>query len=336
MARGPSADPQNRPGETPADDELGPYRVRLARALAATDLADGAAVLDGLDRAGLGDGLPVVPPSADRMHAMLAGRNPEALTGGGPLPIAFAKPTWGDVATAAVLAGCRAGALPLIAAALDAVADPAFNLLGVQTTTGAAAPLLIVHGAAVTRFGCHAGAGSMGAGHRANLTIGRAVRLVLADVGICRPGEADMATHGHPGKVSWLVAENQAASPWPSLSARRGRDHDGAGVTVFAGVGSVEVVLPTTGPDAVAARLAEVLRGLCAPDAVLVLPPESASFLTRHDWDLATLDADLQALGVGPPMVVVSGGTGIKATVVPGWGGPTAAVTRWIEEETPT
>ncbi len=320
-------------GPTAVTDELGPYRVRLARALDNANLDDSGEVLDRLDAAGLGDGLPVVAPTPARVSGLLEGRNPEAPIGAGQLPISFAIPTWGDVATAAVLAGAQRGALPLIVAALDALADPAFNLLGVQTTTGAATPLLMVHGDAVARFRCHSGAGAMGAGHRSNLTIGRAVRLVLVDVGICRPGEADMATHGHPGKLSWLVAENQPASPWPSLSASRGGRADQAGVTVFAGVGNVEVVLPTTDAAALADRVAQVLAGLRAPHSVLVLPPESAQFLQRHGWGRAQFDEQLLARGVAAPLVVLSGGIGIKATVVPGWGGPTEAVTRWVAQD---
>ena len=98
--------------------------------------------------------------------------------------------------------------LDVIAAALDACADPAFNLLGVAATTGAASPLVVVHGGAAVRLGLHAGAGGMGPGGHRNGPVGRAVRLALQNIGCARPGEADMATLGHPGKVSWLVVPN--------------------------------------------------------------------------------------------------------------------------------
>ena len=295
------------------------FRERLEAALAADGGSGGVVFLEG---SGLGDGLPLVRPDAPAVAALLEHRDPGADAVSGPVPIAFAVPTWWDLAACAVLAGCRPGALPLVAAAVDAATDPAFNLLGVQTTTGAAAPLVIVTGEAVARFGLNAGAGSLGSGWRANATIGRAVRLVLQGVGRCEPGEGDMATQGHPGKYSWLTAENRSENPW-AVSAAPGR------VTVFAGVGNTEVVLPTTSPEAVAARLGQVLGGLAAPSAVLLLPPESAAFLHRHGWDEARLRTAVAPAGT-EPLVVVTGGTGIKATVVPGWGGGSAPVTRRV------
>lgn len=324
-------------------DGLSPYRARLTAALAGAGPSgaeadgDAGAVLDALEAAGLGDGLPVLPVTAARVAALLAGRDPAAPAISAPLPISFAVPTWWELAAAAVLAGCPSGSLPLVAGALDAMTDPGFNLLGVQTTTGAAAPLIVVHGTAVGRFGLHAGANALGPGFRANVTIGRAVRLVLADVGWCRPGEADMATHGHPGKIGWLVAENQRSSPWHAFSPTRGGslgEDDGA-VTVFAGVGNVEVVLPTTTVADVADTLARVLLGLGAPTAVLLLPPESAWFLHRHGLTRDHLDTEMTTRGAVPPLTVVTGGTGIKATVVPGWGGPSDPVTRVLDRGAP-
>lgn len=308
------------------------FRERLEAALAAdapagTGRPEGVVFLDGT---GLGDGLPMVRPDGEAIAAHLAGASgvdgvdPEADAVGGPVPIAFAVPTWWDLAACAVLAGAAVGSLPLVAAAVDALVDPAFNLLGVQATTGAAAPLVIVAGDAVTRFGLNAGANSLGPGARANATIGRAVRLVLQGVGECAPGEGDMATQGHPGKYTWLTAANRADDPW----APPGRPGPGR-VTVFAGVGNVEVVLPSSTPEAVARRLGQVTACLAAPADVVLLPPESAGFLHRHGWDGARLRAEVAAAGTGrEPLLVVTGGTGVKATVVPGWGGGSEPVTR--------
>lgn len=310
-----------------SSSELETFRDRLGAALraeAGPAVGRGSAVF--LDGTGLGDGLPLVGPDDHQTMAdMLEGRDPHEAAIGEPVPIAFALPTWWDLAACSVLAGCRPGALALVAAALDALTDPGFNLLGVQATTGAAAPLVIVTGDAVARFGLNCGPNSLGPGWRANATIGRAIRLVLQGVGQCAPGEADMATQGHPGKFSWLVAENRPESPWGSGPAP-------AQVTVFAGVGNVEVVVPTTTPDDVARRLAQVLSGIAAPDNVLLLPPESAGFLDRHGWDGPRLRAELsQATGLKRhPLVVVTGGAGVKATVVPGWGGGSLPVTRTI------
>lgn len=325
-----------------ADADLRPFRERLADALAAVVGPDAGKtgpgeVADRLAHVGLGDGLPVVVPDEGSIEAVLGGHPVDGAATTGPLPISFAIPTWWDVAACAVLAGCPQGVpglVDVVAAALDAAADPAFNLLGVQTTTGAASPLVVVHGPVVDRLGLHAGAGSLGPGWRVNATVGRAVRLALVGVGVCRPGEGDMATHGHPGKYTWLVAEGQPASPWEPLSVDRGLAEGASAVTVFPGVGNVEAVLPTTTPGEVVDRFAGVLAGVLAGSAtrgsLLLVPPESADLLARSGWARHDLVAALEARGGGRPVVVVTGGPGTKATVVPGWGGPSEPVTRAV------
>ena len=270
---------------------------------------------------GLGDGLPLVCPGDAAIAAMLEGKEPDIAAVSGPVPISFVVPTWWELAVCAVLAGCRPGGLALVAAAVDAMVDPAFNLLGVQATTGAAAPLLVLAGSTLAPLRLNASANALGPGNRANATLGRAVRLVLQGVGLCEPGAGDMATHGHPGKYTWLVVENRADSPWPSLS-------EPASVTVFAGVGNVEVVLPASSAERVADRIAEVISALGAANNVLLLPPESATFLNRNGWNLPQLTAELASRQAAPALVVVTGGAGTKATIVPGWGGGSHAVTR--------
>jgi hypothetical protein len=126
------------------------------------------------------------------------------------------------------MAGCRAEYFPVIVAAVEAMLDPAFNLYGVQATTHPVAPLAIVHGAYGRRIGVHGGSGCFGPGFRANATIGRALRLVLMNVGGAWPGRHDMATQGSPAKFSYCIAEHEAASPWGPL-------HEGDTVTVYGG-----------------------------------------------------------------------------------------------------
>ena len=314
----------------PAAD-LRPFRERLVNALEDMGRTGPSGTVDWLSRFGLGDGLPVVPPDAASVAGMLGSRPADGPATGGPLPLSFAIPTWWEVAACAVLAGCPpdvAGLVDVVAAALDAAADPAFNLLGVQATTGAAAPLVVVHGPIVDRLGLNPGTGALGPGCRLNATIGRAVRLALADIGVCRPGEGDMATHGHPGKYTWLAAENQPASPWAPLAVDRGLSEEASAVTVFPGVGNVEVALPTTSPDDVVDRLTAVLAGLAAPRSMILVPPESAELVARCGWGRREFEAALEARGCGPLVLLVTGGAGIKATVVPGWGGPSEPVTR--------
>ena len=181
---------------------------------------------------GWGDGLPVLPPTPERVERIL-GRHaaaPETL-------IAILAPeqglaTLGAIAVNAALAGAGPEHLPVIVAAVRAVADPAFNLNAVQTTTHPCTPLVIVNGPIAREIGVNAGANALGQGHRANAVIGRALRLVLQNVGGARPGETDRATLGHPGKYAYCLAENEGASPWDSLAVERGFDKDASCVTV--------------------------------------------------------------------------------------------------------
>lgn len=293
-------------------DSAEPVDVRSLRERL-TDLApafdDWATANERLYRAHLTDGLPVVPPSQTRIATMLAGtdaviRRPTIL----PIPPGFATPTMWEAAACAVMAGCVPGALPLIVAALSAVTDPAFNLLGIQTTTGAAAPLFIVNGPVAAALEINAGHNVLGPGHRANATIGRALRLILQDVGLALPGSGDMATQGHPGKYSWLVAENVAASPWEPLHVTRGLGAQTSAVTAVGAVGNVEMVLPVTSPEALITTIARSMTiggnigrlSFGAGEALVLLPPECAHYLVRHGWSRSDLQRAVFAEAATP------------------------------------
>jgi len=258
--------------------------------------------------AGLTDGLPVIPPTSRLIEEMLDGADPASSAGLGPLPPGFMTPTPWDAAACAVLAGCERGALPLIMAALGAVAAPEFNLLGIQTTTGAAATLIVVNGPVTGELGINAGHNAFGPGWRPNATIGRAVRLVLQAVGLAVPGSGDMATQGHPGKYTWLVAENEARSPWTPLHATRGFAASVSAVTAVGAVGNVEVVLPLTSPGALVKTLAHSMTiagnmghgSFGSGEPLVLLPPESAQFLDKHGWDRARLQEALYSEATMP------------------------------------
>lgn len=172
------------------------------------------------------DGLPVVPPTEDRVRAML-GRFDGARQLG-VMPPLWRQATLEKVAVNAVMAGCEPRHFPIIVAATEALLDPAFNLYGVQATTHPVAPLVIVNGPYGRAIGLHSGSGCFGPGFRANATIGRAIRLVLLNIGGAWPGRYDMATQGSPAKFSYCIAENEAASPWGPMI-------EGDVVTVYGG-----------------------------------------------------------------------------------------------------
>jgi len=247
---------------------------------------------------GLGDGLPVVAPTADRVARMLAASpcGPgEVICALAPL---FAEVTWRDVAINAVMAGCKPEYLPVVGAAVDALAAAEFNLIGIATTTGSAATMLIVNGPIVARIGMNAQANALGPGNRANATIGRAVRLVLQNVGGAKPGEIDMATIGQPAKFGFCVAENEPGSPWPPLHVERGFERGESVVTVVGIAGIVEVVDSSSHDVAGLAQtfaqsmlIAGTLGGggvLGGGEPLIVIPPELAGVLAQ---DGATKDA---------------------------------------------
>jgi hypothetical protein len=178
------------------------------------------------------DGLPIVPPTVERVAAMI-----DATGRAGSDVIAVLAPGHGaatveKIAINAVMAGCRPEYMPVLMAAVEALADPAFNLQGVQVTTNPVAPLLIVNGPARHALGFNSGYGCFGPGHRANATVGRAIRLILINVGSAVPGEGDMAVAGHPGKYTFCVAEHEEESPWEPLHVERSLPRESSAVTV--------------------------------------------------------------------------------------------------------
>jgi peroxiredoxin len=196
-------------------------------------LLDGAGTGDEMEEMferGWTDGLPVVPPTPARVEAMLGGRDPEASLG--EVPPGLGEATLRRVAACAVLAGCRPEYFPVVLAALEAALDPAFNLNGQAVTTQPAGQLVIVNGPVGEAIGVHSGMGVLGPGWRANLTIGRALRLVVTLTGGGAPGRLDRATLGHPGKLGFCVAEDEAGSPWEPLHVERGFARGDSVVTV--------------------------------------------------------------------------------------------------------
>ncbi len=182
---------------------------------------------------GWGDGLPIVPPSVDRVRAMLAYCDRPW-----DVPVAAIPPRYGAatplrLAANAVMAGCRPQYFPVILAAMEALCDESFNLYGIQATTHLCAPLLIVNGPLARELGINCGHNAFGPGAQSNATIGRAIRLALLNIGGAIPGLGDMSTFGSPAKYTYCVAENEADSPWEPLHVERGFPKETSTVTVI-------------------------------------------------------------------------------------------------------
>ena len=301
------------------------------------------------------DGLPIVPPTEERVRAMLGQSPPDRSLGA--MPPLWRQATLEKLAVNAVMAGCEPAYFPVVVAAVEAMLEPAFNLYGVQATTHPVAPLLIVHGPIARELGVHAGSGCFGPGFRANATIGRAIRLILMNVGGAWPGRYDMATQGSPAKFTYCIAEREDASPWGPLYAGEST------VTVFGGEGPHNVNdHVSTSAAGILATIADTAVSLgsnvgwyfAQSQLLIVLGPEHAATIagdgfTRADvqryvfeharlplrtlklggmwgiqdwprWMMAVTDDDALLPQVPSPdevIVIVAGGPGKHSAVVP-------------------
>jgi hypothetical protein len=222
------------------------------------------------------------------------------------------------VAINAVMAGCRPEYLPVVLAAVEAVCTDAFNMHGLLATTMGTGPVLIVNGPIRRALGMNTGMNCLGQGNRANMTIGRALQLVVRNVGGGRPGEVDRATFGNPGKLSFCIAEDEEGSPWTPLSTDLGADAGVNTVTVFPGEGPRNVVDQISrDPESLARTLAVNLRTVHHPKAVmafdclLVIGPEHARVFDRAGWDKAKLLSRLHELLMIPGSELIRGAGGI-------------------------
>ncbi|WP_292937973.1 thioredoxin family protein [Noviherbaspirillum sp.] len=262
------------------------------------------------------DGLPVVPPTRERVLRMLAGttRSPEEVVG--IVPPDLVACTVEKVAINAVMAGCKPEYMPVVLAALEAALTDEFGMHGILCTTMFAGPMVIVNGPITRAIGMNSGVNALGQGNRANATIGRALQLIIRNVGGGRPGELDRATLGTPGKYSFCFAEAED-SAWEPLSVERGFAKGRSTVTLFAGEGVQGIVdQKSRTPESLARSFALCLRAVDHPklamagDAVLVVSPEHSRVFIEAGWSKARLREELERLLQlpGEEMVVGAGG----------------------------
>jgi len=321
--------PEHRPGcgsksvEWGVEDELERRyggRVLSARTVELADLED--EVEAAYDR-GWTDGLPVVPPTETRVLRMVAGRDPAEVVA--VVPPDLVACTVEKVAINAVMAGCLPEHLPVVLAAVEAACTDDFNAHGLLATTYFSSPVVVVNGPIARAVGMNSGVNALGQGNRANATIGRALQLVIRNVGGGRPGEVDRATLGNPGKYTFCFAEAEDGSPFEPLHVSRGAAPGSSAVTLFAGAGVTPVVdqLSRT-PESLARTFALALRAVAHPklayafDAMLVLCPEHGRVFADAGWDRARLLAELDALLVLAPDDLRRGSGGIDEGMPPG------------------
>lgn len=276
------------------------------------------------------DGLPVVPPTPERVLRMLEGtsRRPDELVG--RVPPEMAPCTVEKVAINSVMAGCRPEYLPVVLGALEAALEPGFTLHGVTCSTCFSSPVVIVNGPVAKRIGMNAGLNALGQGNRANATIGRALNLVVRNVGGGRPGEIDRATLGSPGKYTFCFAEDESDPAWEPLSVSRGARPGHSAVTLFAGDGIQGVTdQRSRTPDDLTRSLSMALLAVGHPrlcewaPAVLVLSPEHYAIYRAAEWGRAEIVAALHEQMARPGSEVVAGTGGIPEGVEPSRAGET-------------
>lgn len=324
---------------------------------------------DEFEARGWSDGLPVIAPTRERVAAMLRHCAHASDRELGTMPPRHGIVTPEILAVNAVMAGCRPAYFPVVLAAVEAMLDPAFNLFAVQATTHPCAPCVIVNGPITRELGINARYGAFGPGVRANATIGRAVRLILLNVGGAAPGILDRSTQGQPAKYAFCVAENEDESPWEPLHVERGFAREDSTVTVTGAEG------PHNLNDHVSDRAAGILATLegamsdmGANNAYLygqptiAFGPEHAAILAADGWAKADIkryvfehvrlpralwsrggmagmfpdlfpELDRKPIIKTPDdlLIVVVGGFGRHSCWLPTFGDTTRAVTRRIE-----
>ena len=260
-----------------------------------------------------GDGLPLVPPTQERVARMLqyTQRSPEEVVA--TVAPGFGQATVEHIAINAVLAGCSPPFLPLLIAAVEAVSAPEFNLQSVQTTTNPATPWLIVSGPVTRQLQINCGINCLGQGTWANAVLGRALRLILQNIGGGLPEVMDRATHGQPGKYSFCCAENEDGNPWEPLHIEHGHAPEHSTVTVVAAAGTLNI---NTHAKDVTDLLRMIADAMCyaasndyraegGGEPWVVLSPEHAEILKQAGltkagvkarlWELSRMPAHLMA-----------------------------------------
>ena len=277
---------------------------------------------------GWSDGLPVVPPTEQRVLKMLAGttRSPAEIIGVVPpdnVPCTIEK-----VAINAVMAGCKPEYLPVVLAAVEAACLDEFCMHGVLATTYFSGPIVIVNGPIAEKIGMNWGHNVLGQGNRANSTIGRALQLVIRNVGGGKPGGVDRATLGQPGKVGFCFAEREHDSYWESLAVERGFSQGDSTVTLFAGGGVHpwgDLISRT--PESLVRGLAMTLRSVYhgkiygRTDALLVWSPEHMRVMREAGWSKARFREELDQLLMIDGHDIVQGANGITEGMPPGLAG---------------
>ena len=291
------------------------------------------------------DGLPVVPPTPERVEHMLTGTKRPADEVIAPIPPKWGRATVEKVAINAVMAGCKPEYMLVVIAAIEAMTTEAFSLHGIQVTTSLVSPMLIVNGPIRKELEINDGFNVFGQGWRSNATIGRAIRLICTNIGGALPGELDRATFGHSGKFTYCIGEKEEVSPWAPLHVDRGFEASQSTVTAFAG--AAPRVIDDHGSNTAVGILNTICLNLAVPgiadgEIVIVLSPEHSKtigdggltkrevqeYVHEHTKINTSEKGIISSHKPEEVIVMVAGGPAGRSTMaVTGWGAATQSVT---------
>ena len=270
------------------------------------------------------DGLPIVPPTDLRVARMLTGttRQPSDIIG--LIPPNLVECTVEKAAINAVMAGCRPEYFPVVLAVIEGALRPEFSMHGLLATLWFSGPVIIVNGPVTRRIGMNSGGNALGQGNRANATIGRALQLLIRNVGGGIPGEIDRSVLGNPGKYTFCFAEDESDPAWTPLNIARGEAVGSSSVTLFHGDGVQGVqAWSARSPETLCRSLAAALWAVCHPKiagwsgAILVLGPEHYNLFKNAGWGRAEVEANLREALKRPGREIIEGAGGIEEGIDP-------------------
>jgi hypothetical protein len=278
---------------------------------------------------GFSDGLPVIPPTPERVLRMLEGTRRDAQEIVGVMAPNLGEVSIEKIAINAVMAGCKPQYLPVVIAAVEAISTDDYNVHGVMATTMGASPVIVVNGPIRHQIGMNMGMGALGQGNRANATIGRAVRLVIRNVGGAKPGETERSVLGNPMKFTMCFAEWEERNPWQPLHVERGFDASDSVVSVFTMTSGPSLIVDqeSRSADALAGTIGQTLEGIYNPKAhfatncLLVVVPEHVDTLMRDNYSKADLRRRIQETSSRPTRELVGNdvsGAGLKPAAAAG------------------
>jgi hypothetical protein len=305
------------------------------------------------------DGLPIVPPTQERVQEMLKGTNlpPDQVIG--TVELMKGQATVEKIAVNAVMAGARPEYMPVIIAGVQAICEPDFDLYGLSSTTNPDTPMYIINGPIAKQLDINSGTNALGRGWIANSTIGRALKLIVNNIGGSWPGLSDMSVLGTPGDYSMLLAENEDANPWQPLSVDLGYPKGANVITALGAEGTHNLLASNLGSIGFMNAVADHLTGLERPhraNVLLIIAQDTAGVLARDGWTKPKIEQYVKDRakipfskykerfidqGVGVPdqfkevkdpneliptplldrlIIIVSGGPGVKNMIIPVWG----------------